>query len=59
VIELRLQVEPDPAAGDALAHRLETALCDAFGLRIPVTIVPAGSLPRFEMKSRNWIKMQS
>jgi phenylacetate-CoA ligase len=57
MIELRLLVEPEPDAGDGLAHRLETALRDAFGLRIPVAIQPAGSLPRFEMKSRRWSRV--
>ena len=36
------------------AHRLEMALVNAFALRIPVRLVPAGSLPRFEMKARRW-----
>ena len=56
--ELHIHVEPDSAhEGDAgLAHRLEAALRDAMELRIPVTIAPVGSLPRFEMKSRRWVQ---
>jgi phenylacetate-CoA ligase len=55
--ELSIQVEPAPEyAGDSsLTHRLEAALTHAFALRIPVSLVPAGSLPRFEMKARRWV----
>jgi hypothetical protein len=27
----------------------------AFPLRIPVSVLPAGSLPRFEMKAKRWV----
>jgi phenylacetate-CoA ligase len=55
--ELSIRVEPAPEhANDShLAHRLETALTNAFALRIPVSVVPQGSLPRFEMKARRWV----
>ena len=55
--ELSVQVEPVPEyAGDSsLRHRLEAALTNAFALRIPVSLVPPGSLPRFEMKARRWV----
>jgi phenylacetate-CoA ligase len=53
--EIRLQVEPASADGQ-LAHKLESALRDALGLRIPAEIVAAGALPRFEMKARRWIR---
>jgi len=55
--ELSIQVEAAPAhAHDAtLTHRLEAALTNAFALRIPVSLVPQGSLPRFEMKARRWV----
>lgn len=48
--ELLVKAEASPE----LAHRIETALRDALGMRIPVTAVAAGSLPRFEMKARRW-----
>ena len=55
--ELRIQVEP--AAGHSVdahfAHRLEASLTNAFALRIPVSLVPHGTLPRFEMKARRWV----
>ena len=55
--ELSIQVEPTPgsASDSSLRHRLEAALTNAFALRIPVSLVPPGSLPRFEMKARRWV----
>lgn len=59
MVELRLSVEPAPDADAHLAHRLEAALRDALGLRIPITLLEPGSLPRFEMKSRRWVHVKS
>ncbi len=51
--ELALEVEaPDPVAA-ALRERLNRAL----SLRIPVTAVAPGSLPRFEHKARRWRRL--
>jgi phenylacetate-CoA ligase len=50
--EVGLQVESDTPAA---AGELERALTSAFSLRIPVALVAAGTLPRFEMKARRWI----
>jgi phenylacetate-CoA ligase len=57
--ELSVQVEPAPGLDNAasLAHRLEAKLSNALGLRIPVSIVPAGDLPRFEMKAKRWVRV--
>jgi phenylacetate-CoA ligase len=56
--EITLKVEPLPAVLDAaaLTHQLEVALQTAFNLRIPVTVVATGSLPRFEMKAQRWLR---
>lgn len=56
--ELAIQVEPSPGATglDTLAHRLETSLETALTLRVPVTLVPPGTLPRFELKARRWVR---
>lgn len=54
--ELSMQVEPC-GDGFGLAHRLELALRDSLGLRIPVAIVPGGALPRFEMKAQRWVRV--
>ncbi len=59
MIEIRLQVEPAHPESETeqhLAHRLESALRDALGLRIPTQIVAAGTLPRFEMKAKRWVR---
>ena len=55
--ELSIQVEAASAHlhDSTLTHRLEAALTNAFALRIPVSQVPPGSLPRFEMKARRWV----
>jgi phenylacetate-CoA ligase len=54
--EVTLEVEavagyPDPRV---LAAQVEARLRDAFHLRVPVTAVPCGALPRFELKARRW-----
>jgi phenylacetate-CoA ligase len=56
--EMRILVEPEAACANAgeLCERLERAFRATYNLRVPVTAVPAGELPRFELKSRRWIK---
>ncbi len=54
--ELSIQVEPSHD-DYGLAHRLESALRDTLALRIPVSLVPRGSLPRFEMKAQRWVRL--
>ena len=49
--ELLIRVE----GGEAEAKGLERALRQAFGLRIPVVGVGAGSLPVFEVKAKRWV----
>lgn len=54
--EVSIQIEP--SAGEdaaALTHRVAAALHYALGLRIAVSSVPAGTLPRFEAKSKRWL----
>jgi phenylacetate-CoA ligase len=56
--ELTLRFEALPGEADVagLAQTLQKALHDALSLRIPVTPVPPGSLPRSEMKARRWVR---
>ena len=56
--EIRIELEPlaDCADSSSLASEVESALRNAFSLRIPVATVDAGSLPRFELKARRWIR---
>lgn len=54
--ELEVGIEAANDAPDDLAQRVARELADAFTLRIPVTVAAPGSLPRFEFKSKRWIK---
>ena len=58
--ELSVCIEPRPQCSDVspLAERLEKAFQDAFALRVPVTLVATGSLPRFDLKAKRWVKEQ-
>lgn len=54
--ELEVGIEAAENAPTDLAARVARELADAFTLRIPVTVAEPGSLPRFEFKSKRWIK---
>jgi phenylacetate-CoA ligase len=56
--ELEIAVEPQttPPPHVNLEKRIAQALTNAFALRIPVRLVAPGSLPRYEFKSRRWVK---
>ena len=56
--ELSVQVEPAPCAVDAaeLVRCLELNFETTLALRVTITLVPVGTLPRFEMKGKRWIK---
>lgn len=55
--EMRVEIEPVAgAAAAALATQLEQLFHKAFALRVPVTVVAAGTLPRFEMKAMRWVQ---
>jgi phenylacetate-CoA ligase len=47
--EMSVQVE-----GEGLEHRVAHALQSAFGLRVSVSCVTPGTLPRFEAKAKRW-----
>ena len=40
----------------ALVGELEKQFHTQFALRVPVTAVPPGTLPRFEMKAQRWVR---
>jgi phenylacetate-coenzyme A ligase PaaK-like adenylate-forming protein len=50
-------IEPNSDDDAGLVHRLELALRNALGLRVPVVAVAKGSLPRFEMKAQRWVRI--
>lgn len=56
--ELAIEAEPESSVPDAhaFAARLEAALQTTLNLRIPVSAVAPGSLPRFEMKAKRWVQ---
>ena len=56
--ELSLQVEPSPGCENVagLIRQLERRFETAFALRVLITLVPSGTLPRFEMKGKRWNK---
>jgi phenylacetate-CoA ligase len=56
--ELAMTIEPFAWCQDprALAAQVENALQTAFNLRIPVNATHPGTLPRYEMKARRWIR---
>ncbi len=49
--ELSIEVESDD---ENIAARVAAKFIEAFTLRIPVTRVVSGTLPRFELKARRW-----
>jgi len=54
--DLSIFIEPaNGEDGAALGHRVATLLQYAFGLRIEVSAAQAGTLPRFEAKSKRWV----
>jgi phenylacetate-CoA ligase len=56
--ELKIEIEPTPGKDAAgLVHAVEAALRNTFALRVSIQAVPPGTLPRFEMKARRWVKV--
>jgi phenylacetate-CoA ligase len=54
---LRVEIEPAAGAnGTGLAERVDRAIRDELLFRAEVQAVPTGTLPRFEMKARRFIK---
>jgi phenylacetate-CoA ligase len=58
--ELRIQLEPTPdcPSPEALQDAIAAALGAAFNLRIPISLVPPGTLPRFELKAKRWVRQE-
>ncbi len=56
--ELKLDVEPTDRAADAEAvcRQVQQALRDALGLRVEVAPAAPGTLPRYELKARRWVR---
>jgi len=58
--DIRIDVEFDASVTEQDTERrvIEDALRAALALRVPVQVVQSGSLPRFEMKARRWIRLR-
>jgi phenylacetate-CoA ligase len=54
--EMAIHIEPAPGHPPGLEQQIATALQTAFGLRVSVSALPPGTLPRFEGKARRWIQ---
>jgi phenylacetate-CoA ligase len=56
--QMRVEIESTTSCHDpvGLAARVEKAFETALVLRVPVSVVSPGALPRFEMKAKRWIK---
>jgi phenylacetate-coenzyme A ligase PaaK-like adenylate-forming protein len=50
--ELKVLLDPAPNAAADVAERVASRLHDRLMLRVACEVVPAGSLPRFELKAR-------
>ncbi len=57
--DLRIEVEPVAGDGRELAESVGRAVRDELLFRVEVRSVPCGSLPRFEMKARRIIQLES
>ena len=57
--ELSLEVEPasDCADPTSVTGRIEQSFQTILNLRVPVRLLPPGSLPRFEMKALRWARI--
>ena len=57
--ELSVEIETIPECVEPalLAKNLQLRFETALSLRVPVTSVAAGVLPRFDMKSKRWIRL--
>lgn len=59
--EMRLLIEPLAEVGDVmgLVERLSQEVRGRLSLRVPVVAVGEGTLPRFEMKARRWVRLEA
>jgi phenylacetate-CoA ligase len=57
-VTVRLEPVPECVNTGALGCEVETALRAAFNLRVPVSVVPPGTLPRWELKAKRWVYVE-
>ncbi len=56
LVELRIEIEPAHDPNEGLAERISQAIRDELLFRAAVSLVPPGSLPRFDMKANRFRK---
>jgi phenylacetate-CoA ligase len=58
--QVKLEVEPTPQCASAprLAEQVEQALHEALHFRAEVVTVASGTLPRFELKGRRFLRLK-
>jgi phenylacetate-CoA ligase len=56
--ELRCTVEARPGASADVAERVATAIRRDLGIRCMVDMVPPGTLPRFDMKAKRFVRRE-
>jgi phenylacetate-CoA ligase len=54
-LSIDIEIEPSAANAPTIAARAAAGLRQALGLTVPVRVVDAGTLPRFEMKARRFV----
>jgi phenylacetate-CoA ligase len=55
-LSLLIETKPDCANAADLVERLQKSFQTQFALRVPVKVVAQGTLPRFEMKAKRWLR---
>lgn len=57
-LSLLLELKPAFSAESDVSDRVRVELRSSLTLNIPVEVVEPGTLPRFEMKAKRWIKLE-
>ncbi|MDE3192244.1 MAG: AMP-binding protein [Chloroflexota bacterium] len=59
MVELRVIVEPQPGVAGGIRDGVADALHRSLGIRCDVTLAEPGSLPRFELKAKRFVRIAS
>ena len=54
VLSVEIELNKSIENSEKVAQRTKVDFQNSLGLKVPVTIVPAGALPRYEMKARRF-----
>jgi phenylacetate-CoA ligase len=58
--QMAIQIEATPGCNlEHVARALEQKFEAVWSLRVPVTAVQPGTLPRYELKAKRWTKVES